>query len=194
MKEIAIHEAGHVVIASVFNYTCTEMKIDETTGEAMTKLEWGEDEITINTFLHPETFGNAFNHLPRNKRAETPQIAGRYIMILCAGSCVEAYYKNKEDIDNGRIKHLPIEMGAGDPLLRTDIDKIEKTEAFLNTIGAPIPLDDRQNQLVTVFTIIKQDDFFNAIEALAELLISSGDMRINQSEIEECLAKFDYSI
>jgi hypothetical protein len=194
MKEVAIHEAGHVVLASAFGYSCSQMKIDSATGDAITKLDWGQDEITINAFLHPDTFGNAFNSQPQNKRAETPKIGGRYIMILCAGSCVEAYFKNKVDIDNGTIKHLPIEMGAGDPLLRTDIDKIERTEKFLKIIGSEIPLQNRQNQLLTIYTIIKQDEFYSAIDALAELLINSDSLNITKNEIEECLDKFNYSI
>lgn len=101
---------------------------------------------------------------------------------------------NKVDTDNGTIKHLPIEIGAGDPLLRTDIDKIERTEKFLKIIGSEIPLQNRQNQLLTVYTIIKQDEFYSAIDALAELLINSDSLNITKNEIEECLDIFNYSI
>ena len=31
MKEVAIHEAGHVVLASAFGYSCSQMKIDSAT-------------------------------------------------------------------------------------------------------------------------------------------------------------------
>ena len=194
MKSIAIHEAGHVVIAKSFGYSCTLMKIDKLTGDAFTKFNWRDDELIINTFLHPNQFGSIYNGLSNNKRAETPLIAGRYIMILCAGSCAEAYFNNKDDVDNKRITALPIEMGAGDPLLRTDIDKIERTESSLKALGSDIPIGDRQEQLITMFYMVQKKEIFEAIDALSETLVGSKALEINEKDIDECLNNFDLSI
>jgi len=194
MKQIAVHEAGHVTVAKAFGYSTEYMRIVRDTRDAVSKILWDEDEIFINTFLIPEQYGLIFNRLPLERRAQTFQMAGRYIMILCSGSAAEAYYNNKEDVDNGIIQYIPIEMGAGDLLLRHDLDKIEKTEAFVRPLGHGTPLGSRENQLRTMFKIIKGEEFFNAIDSLSDLLINSESLSINQAEIEDCLNDFNLVI
>ena len=176
LKQTAVHEIGHVIMAYHFNYSVNFTSIDKAIpGEGKTEISWKPDNIVINLLTNP-LFSKERESLKNADEDDLFSLTKKFIMVMSAGTAAEVIYEKKETGATaiGNIN------GADNDFIADFLDNLTSIG-----FGSDPMLVNQCFQ--TPLSLFGKDEYWKALDELADLLLSKDDHRLGKQEIEEYL-------
>ena len=181
LKQTAIHEIGHVVMAYYFDYSVNYTSFDKALpGEGKTEISWKPDNQIINMLINPILASERVSLMSADADALF-NLTKKFIMIMTAGTAAEVIYE-KKNLGSTSITNI---NGADNDFISIFIDS-------LKSIGFEVE-DSLVNQCFQVpLSLFTKDSFWNALDYLSDLLLSNQAHRLDKSEIKNYLVTVDF--
>lgn len=178
LKQTAIHETGHVIMAYYFGYAVNYISVDKAVPEeGRTEVLWTPDNQIVKTLLHPY-LASERPTLLRHGQEYLINFAKRFIMTMVAGTAAEAVYQQKAE-------------GAStiDSINGVDNDTIFDFIASLNSIGVACNHDLVGELFSVVMGLLRSEEKWLTLDGLSDLLLSKSNHTLQRREIENYFAE-----
>ncbi|KAB2915992.1 MAG: hypothetical protein F9K23_09680 [Bacteroidetes bacterium] len=176
----AYHESGHIIMAYLARFKSDQVTLlQNEPGSGFTRFDYSDPRITLiiaalKSYVDDPTIYNALDNSLKNS---TPQIAFKILGTLLGGPVSEALYKTGVTFEG----ELPIEVSG------PDLRSIESIHLYLSNNIANHPPNYIDGAMEQVITLLKQPNFWTAIEHLASTLLNSPNKTLNRQQIENSL-------
>jgi hypothetical protein len=184
-EQTAYHESGHIIMAHLSGYKSDMVTlIQSDPGTGKTKFNYGSFDITllIAAMQKYDEDPSIFHDLNNTLKNVAPQVAIKIVGTILGGPVSEAYYKTGIDF----VGELPIEMSGPDLL---------SVQSIHNCMIDNFPNHDANfinSQFKNVTAILREQQFWNAIEHLSVTLLNSPEKQLNKQQIEQSLSESGY--
>jgi hypothetical protein len=174
----AYHEAGHIVFAYYYGYTCDGVVVSFT-GDGVSKLNYGDDLHSIRGVTNFVKHNNYFSDLSIEKRQRCALVAVPITSILVAGSIAEYYYANSLD----HLGNLTLEISG------PDLERVDQVDNFLSTFYREKHPKSFIQDVMTHTSVMttKTKEVWDTIDGLAKLILSTDSKSLDKPAIEASL-------